>query len=210
VRAHASRGATVLSAPAAKPSLRVLQKELTRQRVIESALAVFEAKGFTAATMDDIAGEAAMSRATIYLHFENKTDILRAAVAQLPELMPLLHAIFHAPERERRRAAFAALNDYWLAHLGPVWRHVREAAAVDAAMKQWVLHFVRDQTAMVRATFERAGVPPAMAEARAFMIMCLWHEYVERTDDAERQLDRAAAVDALTDLFDAAATPPER
>jgi AcrR family transcriptional regulator len=193
---------------ARKPSLREMQKELTRHRMIESALSVFDRKGFTATTMDDIAGEAVLSRATIYLHFENKTDILRAAVAQLPDLMALLHAIFEACDRPARHAAFEALNDYWLAYLGPVWRHVREAAATDADMRAWVMHFVRDQTAMVQQALERAGVPAAAAQPRAFLMMCLWHEYVYRTDDAARELDPAAAVDALTDLFDAAAAPP--
>jgi AcrR family transcriptional regulator len=194
--------------PPPKPSLREVQRELTRSRVISAALAVFEVKGFTTATIDDIAAEAALSRATIYFHFENKADILRAAVAQLPELVPLLRAIFDAGDHAGRRAGIEALNDYWLEHLGPVWRHVREAAAVDAEMNAWVMHFVHDQTTMMQESFERAGVPRATAEPRAFLIMCMWHEYVYRVDEAAARLDRTASVEALTYLFDAAATPP--
>lgn len=53
------------------------QKEETRQRVYEAALAVFRAEGAEAARVDDIAARAGVSRGTFYFHFPSKDDVLR-------------------------------------------------------------------------------------------------------------------------------------
>lgn len=187
-----------------KSSLRAKQKEFTRQHVVQSALAVFDAKGFTAATIDDIAGEADLGRATIYFHFDNKTAILRAAVTELPELLPLLEAVLSAEDRSGRESAFAALHDYWRDHLGPVWRHVREAASTDEDMASWMLHSITEQTAMVQRAAERHGTARGRAKAGAFVMGCLWNEYAYRIGDATDGLTRTAAVAALADVYEAA------
>lgn len=48
-----------------------------RRRVLDGALTVFLAYGFSRTTMDDIARAAALSRPALYLVFRNKTDIYR-------------------------------------------------------------------------------------------------------------------------------------
>lgn len=195
-------------ADAARPPkvpLREMQKVMTRERVVEAALHVFDAKGFTATTMDDIASEAALNRATIYLHFENKTQILRAAVAGVPEVVPLLLEILSAPERATRRAAFARLHALWAAHLAPVWGHLREAAVLDASTNEWLMGFVSGQTKIIQRHLEAGGVARRDARARGFMLMCLMNEFVLRMDESGLGAD--AAIDALTDFFEAAAVP---
>ena len=57
-------------------SLRDEQKRLTRRRLIDGALAAFEQKGYAATTIDDIVAEANASRATFYLHFKSKADVV--------------------------------------------------------------------------------------------------------------------------------------
>ncbi|CAN7726397.1 TetR/AcrR family transcriptional regulator [Mesorhizobium caraganae] len=49
-----------------------------RVRILDGALKVFLAYGFSRTTMDDIARAADMSRPALYLLFKNKTDIFRA------------------------------------------------------------------------------------------------------------------------------------
>ncbi len=68
-----------------RPSLRDEQKLFTRKRLLESAVKVFEERGYTAATVDDIAEVAGASRATFYAHFKSKQDV---ATALLEELRP--------------------------------------------------------------------------------------------------------------------------
>lgn len=49
-----------------------------RVRILDGAMKVFLAYGFSRTTMDDIARAADMSRPALYLQFKNKTDIFRA------------------------------------------------------------------------------------------------------------------------------------
>ena len=49
-----------------------------RVRILDGAMKVFLAYGFSRTTMDDIARAADMSRPALYLLFKNKTDIFRA------------------------------------------------------------------------------------------------------------------------------------
>nr|MDT0664104.1 TetR/AcrR family transcriptional regulator [Micromonospora sp. DSM 115978] len=63
---------------------------LTRRRLLNGALAVFEKQGFNAATVEDIASAAEVARGTFYLHFKNKMEIvhelteeIRPSVAEL-------------------------------------------------------------------------------------------------------------------------------
>lgn len=49
-----------------------------RARILDGALKVFLAYGFSRTTMDDIARAAELSRPALYLVFRNKTDIYRA------------------------------------------------------------------------------------------------------------------------------------
>jgi len=48
--------------------------------IIEAALSVFAATGFAAARLDEIARRAGVSKGALYLYFETKEDLFRAAV----------------------------------------------------------------------------------------------------------------------------------
>ncbi|WTW98326.1 TetR/AcrR family transcriptional regulator [Streptomycetaceae bacterium NBC_01309] len=69
------RGAAAEAAPAAS-DLRAQHKLLTRRRLLSAALDVFEDKGYEAATIDDVVARAGAARATFYLHFSGKADIV--------------------------------------------------------------------------------------------------------------------------------------
>lgn len=56
-----------------------------RARILQGALSVFLAYGFSRTTMDDIARAVGMSRPALYLVFRNKTDIFRAGAAMMLE-----------------------------------------------------------------------------------------------------------------------------
>lgn len=49
----------------------------TRERILEAATTLFSRYGFKRASMEDIAMEAGLSRAALYLQFKNKEDIFR-------------------------------------------------------------------------------------------------------------------------------------
>jgi len=53
-----------------------------RRQIIEGARAVFLAQGFDAASMNDIARAAGVSKGTLYVYFENKEQLFQAICSQ--------------------------------------------------------------------------------------------------------------------------------
>ena len=66
-------------------SLRDDQRAFTHQRLREAALQVIEHTGYPGATIDEIAAAAGASRATFYLHFKSKADLIRELVETMPD-----------------------------------------------------------------------------------------------------------------------------
>lgn len=64
-------------------NLRVAQKEQTRQRLLDTALELFESKGYAATTIDDIAAAVGTTRVTFYAHFPSRRAIMAALIDQL-------------------------------------------------------------------------------------------------------------------------------
>lgn len=56
---------------------------VTRAAVLKAALAVFSAKGYSAATLDDVASAAKVTRGAIYWHFKSKADLYNTLVEEL-------------------------------------------------------------------------------------------------------------------------------
>ncbi len=63
-----------------RSSLRSEQAALTRSRIVEGAKAVFEARGYERARIEDIASEAGVAVPTVYKVFVNKRNLLKASV----------------------------------------------------------------------------------------------------------------------------------
>lgn len=53
-----------------------------RRQIVEGARAVFLSQGFDAASMNDIARAAGVSKGTLYVYFENKEELFEAIVEQ--------------------------------------------------------------------------------------------------------------------------------
>lgn len=64
-------------------ALRAVQKEETREAVLDAALKLFAERGFEGASIRDIAERAAISHAVIRQHFGAKHELWRAAVEQM-------------------------------------------------------------------------------------------------------------------------------
>ncbi|MDQ1354842.1 MAG: TetR/AcrR family transcriptional regulator, acrAB operon repressor [Acidobacteriota bacterium] len=58
---------------------------LTRQMVLDAALKVFSRKGFSQATLEEVAREAGLTRGAIYWHFKNKNEMFGAVLEVLYE-----------------------------------------------------------------------------------------------------------------------------
>jgi TetR/AcrR family acrAB operon transcriptional repressor len=56
---------------------------VTRSTLLKTALSIFSAKGYSAATLDDIARAAKMTRGAIYWHFKSKADLYNTLVEEV-------------------------------------------------------------------------------------------------------------------------------
>jgi AcrR family transcriptional regulator len=65
--------------PAEKPPVR-RRKEARPAELLSAALAVFAEKGFAAARIEEIAAGAGVSKGTVYLYFEGKEALFKAAI----------------------------------------------------------------------------------------------------------------------------------
>lgn len=90
-------------------SLREEQKRLTRSRLIEAATGLFTTRGYASVRVDDIAAAVGCSRATFYLHFTGKIDVLRAIAEQgaLPSVQYFYEDLDHVLD-SGSRTEFAA------------------------------------------------------------------------------------------------------
>jgi AcrR family transcriptional regulator len=58
-------------------------KELAKKKIIKAAYTLFEEKGYHSTSMDDIAAEVGVSKASLYSYFKSKEDILLLTVDQV-------------------------------------------------------------------------------------------------------------------------------
>lgn len=66
------------------PELETLRPELEKKRlyILKAALSLFGHAGYDGVTMDDIAKQAGLSRATLYQHFKNKEELFTAIIQE--------------------------------------------------------------------------------------------------------------------------------
>ena len=72
----------------------------TRNRILDTAVEVFNRQGVAQTSLNDIARETGVTRGAIYWHFANKVDLFNAMIERL--VCPLL---INSPEREAQLTA---------------------------------------------------------------------------------------------------------
>lgn len=115
-------------------SVRDEHRELTHQRLLSAAEAVFQRDGYSRTTAGSITRAANVNRATFYLHFTDKADIMlaviRANLADTPAYFADVDAALVDGSREALRASLSNTLNWYEQHertLGPA----REALAVE-------------------------------------------------------------------------------
>jgi Transcriptional regulator len=130
-------------------NLRAAQKEMTRQRLLSTALGLFESNGYTTTTVDDIATAAGTTRVTFYAHFPSRRDLMRALIDDLNVLLGRGRSAEHG---STARALVAVVNDgelagitAWLREQARRWPAIQpyiiastEAAATDPEIRALV------------------------------------------------------------------------
>jgi AcrR family transcriptional regulator len=88
---------------------------VTRDRILDVAEALFAQHGFSGTSMRDIAGEADLTAASLYNHFEGKDDLYRAVLER--GVRPLIDLMQHLAESEGDEAANEAVIRAVMEHL---------------------------------------------------------------------------------------------
>lgn len=194
------------------PSLRDEQKRFTRQRLIDAAREVFVREGYAATTIEDITNAAGASRATFYLHFKTKPEIVQELFLQV--LLPDSNAIYEQlhelrePSWEELRAFVADTLAYWDRHQDVI-DILQQVHAVEREAISDTWSFALTDTASVLAHYLEhvRGVEGEPARVRAVMLIGLLDRFHFFARLPGVDLPRSVALDALTDMWWTAMQP---
>jgi AcrR family transcriptional regulator len=149
-------------------SLRAAQKAMTRKLLLDTALEMFQAKGYASTTIDDIAAAAGTTRATFYAHFPSRLELMKALIGELNEHLdrtssrthgstaPALVAVVRSGDRGEIRE--------WLRGVASRWDTIRpyvtvafEAAAVDRELRPLADEFLDEAVSDIVEGLDAAG-----------------------------------------------------
>lgn len=147
-------------------SLRDAQKDVTRQRLVAAATVVFSRDGYVAGTIEDVAAAAGVSRATFYLHFKDKGEVLSPLLDRLAdESMKIyedLVALGEATPDQLNRWMSDTVR-YWERNLREV-DVVQQALATDpSSTESYLLALEKSVRIMSEHLVERRGIDQAEA-----------------------------------------------
>lgn len=179
-------------------SLKARQREARTELILEAALAVFAAKGYHSASMDEIAARVGIAKGTIYLHFAGKEELVGALLGrELKAFRAEVEAIVarSASARAKLEAVLASLYGNWHGNrrqlllslflsVGIPKQSLRQAQELQADIA-----FVE---AALRATFEAGKTSgelntaiPTVVMLRAFEALLWPEDYAELLDDEQ-------------------------
>jgi len=196
-----SRSSAVTGSDARRPSLRQVQKELTRETIVAAAQAAFEDKGYLDVTVDDIVQRAGASRPTFYAYFESKARVLEAVLGKLQlreEYLLLLDQVraIEEPSVDALQAWFEGYVEFYEKNLR-IHQAIHQAQVVEpsfaAAMAQELQEYI-DLWASLGFVDDpgnedlRLAAMMMFALGNQFMYMWLVQEFEVNRDKATRAL----------------------
>ena len=174
--------------------------EETRARLIRAARKAFAAKGYAAASMDDLTAEAGLTRGALYHNFGDKKGLLHAVIDQIDaEMVARLRAA-----QERAETAWLGFLDEGIAYiemaLEPEIQRIMllDGPAVLGDPSRWPSQTacLRATTRTIQALIDAGTVRPVDAEAAARLLngaalsASLW---IAAADDPHAVLAKAVA-----------------
>jgi AcrR family transcriptional regulator len=185
-------------------SLRDEQKRLTRRRLIEGALAAFEQKGYAATTIDDIVAEANASRATFYLHFKSKADVVLVMTETLGRRWRELYLELTSGGRLSRKVLYEWLDgvveNYQTNRVS--LEAIDHAVAIEPVVAEVDLATRQESIAVMAESIERwYGGDSDDARVRAALLLVQMDRFFDLWIIRGVPFDRERAVGALTDLW---------
>lgn len=195
-------------------TLREEQKATTRRRILETAHSLFVERGYAAVTIDDITSTVGCSRATFYLHFPNKMEVLAKIGAETVDQRALtvyadLDRVLQTGEREafvawvRRALAWFSDNRTLL----PAWD---EASVLEPEFRRIARSAIGELPAAMPAYLAAWG-PEREDQARLrieLLVSQLERFFTRWAVQSSIQTPDDLAAEVLTDIWYPALLPP--
>jgi AcrR family transcriptional regulator len=190
-------------------SLRQAQKELTRSRLVDAAGEMFRAKGYAATTIDDVVSAAGATRATFYLHFGGKVDLIAEIHKRIEPELERVNEELTAAIRDGQRAAIAR----WLDSAFRLWESLKdvasaqqEAAASEPQIRAAMTASYDRAIAAIVEGFRQAGRwNSGQRKVRAILMYSQLQNVFHRWMRVGWDVNRAEMLRVMTDMWLAAA-----
>jgi AcrR family transcriptional regulator len=200
-----------LKPPPVRPNLRDEQKDATRARILAASRACFERRGVAETRFEEIAAEARISRATLYLHFVNKDAVLVALLAEHLTAALGIYAKLQSAEPDAVRA--------WLQrHVATLRRHrgamrlFHVAIAVDETVRRLVDRHREEVIALLAGRFAGFDVPgsadPKGRRAAVVLMLARVDHLLSASVADDPPFDVEVAVDLVAAEFAACLAAP--
>ena len=93
------------------------EKEIKRDLIIGAAMRVFSKKPYDKISLNDIADEAGLSKASIYTYFENRESLfVEVSLREIDDMLEELKSAINKKKKPQLEDIFNAYLDYFLSH----------------------------------------------------------------------------------------------
>jgi AcrR family transcriptional regulator len=186
-------------------NLRDAQKQLTRSRLVDAAAESFRVRGYAATTIDDVVTGAGATRATFYLHFRTKSDLVQELMASVHrETQSVTERLCEAVasgERARLRDWIDGAFDFWEFVRAFAMAEVEAATVDDAARSRRAESFEGGVDAIVRGLTARGGSDASGHRVRAVLCYAQLDSAFHRWMQVGWDIDRSEALEVMTRMW---------
>lgn len=186
--------------------LRVAQKEMTRNLLLDKALDLFNTQGYSATTVDEIAAAVGTTRTTFYLHFTSKGDLVRTLVQVVDDILtsiddPSLTDVVASNDRKQIKIFLGHKFDQW-AQIKPYIQAAHQAAAtepdIQSTIDAWFDHAIGD---MEKGLNKAKRFDPATRRIRCAIAFGELEFISRRWMRLGWTVDRDVALETMTDSW---------
>lgn len=178
------------------------RRQRTRDALLDAAIDVFVHRGFEGATAEEIASRAQVSRASFYLHFPSKSEVLIACLDRRLDVRKMFSAQFRdqatrgGPLDQLRDAIESGMRDPSIPIVA-----LRAAALTEPAITQWL--FIQQDLAFDTLT-SGSRAPEALRQrlrARFHLLSQLTLDVLSPAPTGGAEISQAETIAYVGDLW---------
>ncbi len=188
----------------ARPRSSRLPRSARRAQLLDVALEVFVEQGYHAASMDEIAERAGVSKPVLYQHFPGKLDLYLALLETSCDLViaEVREALASTTDNRRRVMASMELWYGYVADQGAAFRLVFESDLTnDPSVRSQIDRVIYESAAAIAEVIrEDTGLPGPAAHLLAVSLVGMGHFGAQNWMSRDSDLSRQEAVELVAGL----------